>query len=105
MTYDKPIAIQRLDAETEEWSDYARMHARVNQVSSEERTDLGATRSQQTLEFRVRWDPRMREVELHSQEFRIAYEGWAYNVVQTDDYMRRHREFAITGESYEQYQG
>ena len=98
--YDKPITIQRQD-EQGQWSDYASMHAHVNKSQGNEYADAGAVRSVQTLAFSGRYDSRMKPIALSTQLYRILYDGGCYNIVDTDDYMQRHREFEMVGESYD----
>ncbi len=100
VVYDRPITIQRVDEGTERWSDYARLHARVNKSQGSEYTEASATRSVQALSFRVRWDPRMKAIERNTQSFRVVYDGCLYNIRDTDDYMQRHREFEMEAVSY-----
>jgi SPP1 family predicted phage head-tail adaptor len=100
VTYDRPITIQRQNADGE-WLDWAEMHAAVNKSQGSEYTDAGATRSVQTLVFRVRYDSRLRDIALNTQVYRILYDGAKYNVEDTDDYMMRHREFKMQGASYD----
>ncbi len=100
MTFDRPITIQRIDPDTEEWSDYISVHAWVNKARSSQHAEAGAMRTTQTLEFRMRWDPRMRPIAQDMQSFRVVYEGVCYSVEDTDDYMQRHRVFEIEGASY-----
>ena len=100
MTFDKPVVVERIDPETEEWSEYARVHAWVNKARSSQYSDAGSMRTSQVLTFRWRWDERMHAIPQDMQSFRVVYEGVAYSVEDTDDYMQRHRVFEVEGASY-----
>lgn len=99
MTFDKPVTVQRM-GDDESWEDVAEVHAWVNKSRGHQAVEAGAMRSYQSLTFRVRWQPWMRDVPGQMQRFRLVYEGRTYSVEDTDDYMERHRVFEMEGVSY-----
>ncbi len=99
MTFDRPITIQRMD-DAEEWHDVATVHAWINKTQGRQAIEAGSMRSYQSLTFRTRYQPWMRDIPGMMQRFRIVYQGRTYSVEDTDDYMERHRVFEIEGVSY-----
>ena len=99
MRFDRPVTFQRLDGD-EAWHDAFRAHAWVNKTQGSQPTDAGAMRSRRSLTFRIRWRPECRGIACEMQRWRVVYEGRTYGIVDTDDYMERHRTFEAEGESY-----
>ena len=55
MTYDKPITIQVQDSATETWTDYLKLHARVNKTGGGVRLNAGADQYTASLTFELRY--------------------------------------------------
>ena len=100
MVFDKPITIQKLNEETEKWTPFFALHARVNKTSGSEYQDAGASRSQAVRTFEVRYFRDLEDIALHTQLYRIIYRDHTYNVVDYDDYMEQHKNIKLVGESY-----
>lgn len=100
MVFDKPIVIEKLDENTEEWSEYIRLHARINKTKQSEYLSAGATRSAMTLTFTLRYAKPLEDIAMNTQIYRIVYKGFPYNVVDYDDYMLMHQTIKLVGESY-----
>lgn len=100
MTFDKPIKIQKLDQDTEQWTDFLSLHARVNKTQGSEVTASGATQSKATRTFEVRYCKPLEDVAFSTQTYRIEYRGHLYNVIDYDDYMEQHQTVKLIGESY-----
>lgn len=100
MALDKPIMIQKIDQETETWSDWRRLHAEVNADKSTEYVEAGADLSKSTKTFKVRYFAGLEDVDFNLGLYRIVYGGHYFNVTGYDDYMERHITVIIRGESY-----
>jgi SPP1 family predicted phage head-tail adaptor len=101
--FDRPITIQILDENTEDWSDLfdRPIHARINKASSDnEHLTAGAIRSKRTLTFEVRYFKALEAISLNTQIYRIIYQGVPYNIVDYDDFMLKHNTVKLLGVSY-----
>lgn len=100
MVFDKPITIQIVDEETEDWSDLWNLHARINKSGGGEETSSGSSRSTATLTFEVRYFKALKQIFLQTEIYRIVYDNDIYNIVDYDDFMENHKTVKITGEYY-----
>lgn len=98
--YDKPITIQKQDDETEQWSDYIKLHAAVNKTKQSAYLGAGASQSRSTLTFEVRYCPPLELVAMDTQLYRIIFQGNEYKVLDYDDFMLKHQTVKLVGESY-----
>lgn len=99
--YDRPIIIQRQDANTEEWADLYKIHAKINKASNDNNyLGSGASQSKRTLTFEVRYFKGLEAMGLERQYYRIIYQGVTYNVLDYDDYMLKHNSVKLLGVSY-----
>lgn len=100
MRFDKPIILEKMDPKTEKWDVFAKLHARVNKTGSSEYIGAGATQSQNTLTFEVRYFRSLEEIRLNTQLYRLFYRGHRYNIVDYDDFMEKHQTIKLVGVSY-----
>jgi SPP1 family predicted phage head-tail adaptor len=100
MTFDKPIVIQKIDQDTEEWSDLWPLHARINKTTGTEFVEAGADRSQSTKTFELRYFTELEDVDFNRGLYRIMYRDHAYNIVDYDDYMEKHQTVRLKAVSY-----
>ncbi len=101
MVFDKPIIIEKLNADAEEWSEYFKAHAAVNKTGGSEYSNAGAERSTQTLTFALRYCDKLEPIPYNTQSYRIKYRGHTFNIKDTDLYMENRREnLKLVGESY-----
>lgn len=99
--YDKNIVIQKLDTTAETWSDLFTVHAKVNTAKADnEYLNAGATRSQRSLMFEVRYFADLEQISLNTQLYRLVFRGVPYNIKGFDDFMLQHRTVKMLGESY-----
>lgn len=101
MTYDKPIAIQVQDPETEEWADILHLHARVNKANGATALEAGADQYRVKLTFDVRYAAPLAAIAYGPQPYRVLYRGHTFRVTDYDDYMEQHRTARLVGELYE----
>ena len=101
-----PLTIQRLDEETEEWTDFLHLHAlKVNQPVSygfgdRESHAAAAEQFHPRLQFEIRWCKAIEDAVYTPQLHRIIYKGRQYNIQGYDDYMEQNRTVKVYGESY-----
>lgn len=100
MTYDRPIVIQKIDEDTEVWSDLWFLHARINKTTGSEFVEAGAIQSQTTKTFELRYFAGLEDVDFNRGLYRIVYRGYNFNIVDYDDYMEKHRTVRLKGISY-----
>lgn len=99
-TKDKIIVIQRIDEETETWSDVWTLHARINKarVDSEVYTS-GSIKPNRELTFDVRYFKGLEDVDYNSQNYRIIYDDHTWDIFDYDDYWEQHKEVRLRGVS------
>ena len=100
MTFDKPIVIQKIDQDTETWSDLWPLHARINKTTGTEFVEAGADRSQSTKTFELRYFTDLEDVDFNRGLYRIMYRDHTYNIVDYDDYMEKHQTVRLKAVSY-----
>lgn len=100
MTYDKSITIQKINDVSEQWSDKYYLHARVNKTTGSEFTNGGATQSQATKTFEVRYFAGIADIDFNRGLYRIVYRGVPFNIVDYDDFEERHQTVRLEGVSY-----
>jgi SPP1 family predicted phage head-tail adaptor len=99
--FDTPIVIQRIDENTEQWSNLFSLHARINKAKSDsEYLNAGAIQGKSSLLFEVRYFADLKDIRLNTQSYRILYENVPYNITDYDDYMMNHKTVKLLGESY-----
>lgn len=100
MVYDKPIIIQKINEESEEWEDLFSLHARVNKSSGSEYLNAGANQSKSNRVFEVRYFKDLEEIDDDRGSYRIVYRGRYYNITDYDDYFEQHKTIKLLGVSY-----
>ena len=102
MVYDKIIKIQKIDEETEEWSDVFTLHSCINKHKSDDKY-LGSKAIQDKISFvfRVRYFKDIEEIFGNLQLYRIVYNNKNYEIVDYDDYKLKHMNVKLLGVSYE----
>jgi SPP1 family predicted phage head-tail adaptor len=100
LKYDKPVTIQRQDADTEKWADVWKLHARVNKTGGGQTLNAGADQYRATLTFEVRYFKALEDIRYNPQPYRIIYRGHTFKVVDYDDFMETHHTVKLVGEAY-----
>ena len=100
MTFDRPIVIQTIDQETEQWSNLWPLHARINKTTGSEYVEAGADRSQSTKTFEIRYFAGIEDIDFNRGLYRIIYRGHTFNIVDYDDYMESHQVVKLKAVSY-----
>lgn len=100
MTFDKPIKIQKIDEESEKWSDLYSLHARVNKTGGSEYLNAGANQSKATLTFELRYFKNLEAINYDRGSYRIIYRGRHFNIEDYDDYQEQHLTVKLAGVSY-----
>ena len=100
-TYNIPILIQKKDEDTEKWSDFLHLHARITRSRGSEYVRAGAIQSKSERIFEVRYQPGLKDIEFNTSLYRVVYNGIYYNVQDYDDYMEKHINVKLIGLSYE----
>lgn len=102
-TYDRPITLYKVNEETEMYAKFTKcpmLHAAINKArEKDEFLSGGATRHQVRLTFEVHYIAALQEVFNNPQRFRILYDGVFYDIVDTDDYLLKHRILRFAGVS------
>lgn len=96
-----PLTIQRMNPDTEEWSDLLRLHAiQVNKTTGRESFSAGAEQYHPSLTFKVRWCKILEEVAYNPQTHRIVYMGRIFDIQDYDDFMEQRRTVRLVGVAY-----
>lgn len=96
-----PITIQKLDDDTEKWSDFLHLHAlQVNKTGGSESYNAGAEQFHVRLTFELRWCKALEDAMYSPQLYRIVYNGRNYNIGDYDDFMQQHRNVKLMGVAY-----
>ena len=98
MIYDKPIIIEKRDPQSGEFSEWLKLHARVNKTGGGEREASGARRSAASLTFELRYVSLLFDIFFNTQDYRIIYRGAVFVINDYDDYMEQHKTVRLEGE-------
>lgn len=99
--YDRPIIIQRIDSDSEKWTDLYKLHASINKgKTDDEYLSAGAIQAKKNLVFEIRYFAGLEDISLDLQSYRIVYQGVPYNIGDYDDFMLRHKTVKLLGVSY-----
>lgn len=98
MIFDKPIVIQKIDENTEEWFDVWNLHTSVNKSKATE-YNAAAVESKRTLTFTVRYARPLETIAYNMGLYRIVFEGVVFNINDFDDFMLSHQTIKLTAVS------
>ena len=97
-----PVTIQRMDPDTEEWTDLLKLHAtQVNRAGGGEGFNSGRETFHPRMTFDLRWCKALEAVRWDVASHRIVYRGHPFNITDYDDYMEQHLSVRLTGEAYD----
>lgn len=97
-SYNRPILIQKLDEDTEKWSDYYPTHANVNKASGKEYFNASTKISNSTYNFKVRYCEKLKELLFNTEIYRVVYESRCYDIKNVDRYAESKTELTIIGD-------
>lgn len=100
MLFDKPITIQKIDEDTERWTNLYYLHARVNKSGGSEYLNAGANQSKSNRVFEVRYFKGLENIDNKRGLYRIVYRGVLYNITDYDDFQEQHKTVKLLGVSY-----
>lgn len=96
-----PVTVQKMDEDTEEWTDLLHLHAlQVNKTGGGETHNAGAEMYRPRLTFDLRWCKALEDVAYTPQVHRLVYRGRFYNIEDYDDYMEQHKTVRLVGVAY-----
>lgn len=98
--FDKPIIIQKIDEDTEKWTDLYKLHARVNKSGGSEYLNAGAIQSKSNRVFEVRYFKALEDIDDNRGLYRLIYRGRTYNITDYDDFQEKHKTIKLLGVSY-----
>ncbi len=90
MAMNKPIIIQKLNAETEEWQNYYSCFAEVNKSSGKEYFNAKTNITENTFNFKVRYIEKLSNIVFDTTGYRIIYKKNVFNIINADDKQERH---------------
>ena len=85
MAMNKPIKIQKLDLETEEWIDYYKCYAEVNKSSGREYFNAKTNITENTYNFKVRYLSQLENTIFNNNQYRIIYKNNIFKIINVDD--------------------
>lgn len=95
------LTIQRMDPDTEDWTDHLQLHAlQVNKTGGGESFAAGTVQYKPRLTFKLRWCKELETLRYNTQQHQIVYNGHTFNIVDYDDFMERHIFVNLVGEAY-----
>lgn len=97
-SYNRPILIQKLDEDTEKWSDYYSTHTNVNKASGKEYFNASTNISNSTYNFKVRYCEKLKELLFNTEIYRVVYESRCYDIKNVDRYAESKTELTIIGD-------
>lgn len=97
---DVVIIIQRIDPDSEAWSDLWRLNAAVRENDSGKDYTARSERTARSAVFTFDYDPVLYAIKYDLQSFRIIFEGHGYSLVSYEDTENRHQEIKLGGEFY-----
>lgn len=97
MVFDKPITIEKLNSDTDEYEKEFQLHAKVNKTSAKNFSENGAERTGMSLTFEVRYFLALEQIFGNFQNFRIIYRNKVFYINDYDDYMESHKTVKLTG--------
>jgi len=102
VVYDKPIIIQKINEDTEEWEDLfdKPLHAKVNKSGGSEYLNAGANQSKSNRVFEIRYFKDLEDIDENRGMYRIIYRDKPYNITDYDDYLEQHKTVKLLGVSY-----
>ena len=96
-----PVTIQRMDPDTEKWTDLLRLHAlQVNRAGGGESYSAGREQYHPRMTFDLRWCQALEAIRWEPQAHRLIYRGRPFNITDYDDYMEQHLTVRLEGEAY-----
>jgi SPP1 family predicted phage head-tail adaptor len=99
--FDRPVSIQRINDDTEQWETVYTVHAAINKAKADdEYLNAGAIQAKKNLIFEVRYFAGLEDIGLNLQTYRLVYMGVPYNIGDYDDYMLQHKTVKLLGVSY-----
>lgn len=96
--YNKPILIQKLNADSEKWEDYFKTHAIINKSNGKEYFNASTNISSSTYNFKVRYCNNIDPLIFNTEIYRIVYNTRCFNIKNVDRYLESVSEITIVGE-------
>lgn len=99
MILNQKIQIQKLNDDSDSYSDYYSCHAQVNKTGGNEYLIAGSVSTKNKFTFIVRYCEELKNLQFDTQTYRIVFNGVIFNILDADDFMQRHKTIKIIGES------
>lgn len=97
-SYNTPILIQKLDVDTEKWSDYYPTHANVNKASGREYFNASTNITSGTYNFSVRYCKKLKDIKYDNASYRIIYDNQIFNIKNVDIPKEKNHLMTIVGD-------
>ncbi len=98
MAMNKLIKIQKLDPESEEWSDYYKCCAEINKSNGKEYFNAKTNITQYTYNFKVRYISKLEDIFFNTNQYRIVYKNNIFNIVNADDKLEKRLKITFVAE-------
>lgn len=85
MAMNKPIKIQKLNTDTEEWEDYYSCYAEANKSSGNEYFNARTNVTQNTYNFKVMYISKLEDTIFNTSQYRIIYKNKKFDIQNVDD--------------------
>ena len=97
-SYNKPILIQKLNEETEQWEKFCETRANVNKTGGREYTNASTNISASTYNFKVRYRKSLEEVIFNTEMYRVVYNNRCFDIKNVDRYAESTNELILIGD-------
>lgn len=113
-TYNKLIKIQKMDINTEKWSDIYLsekaekennpfIHANINKSSGKEYFNARVEISSSTFNFNIRYCPMLEDILYNTQIYRIVFLNKIFDIKTADNPQLNKHDLILVGELNEKY--
>lgn len=97
-TYNKIIKIKKLDNENEKYNDFFSCHAEINKASGKEYYNASTNITNSTLNFKMRYCKKLKEIPFNLDKFIIYYDGNYFDIKNYDNKNLNNDELILVGE-------
>lgn len=98
MAMNKPIKIQILNADTEEWEEYYSGYAEVNKSSGNEYFNAKTNITKNTYNFKVMYINKLEDTIFNTSQYRIIYKNKIFNIKNVDDKQEKRLKLTFVAE-------
>lgn len=96
-SYNIPITIEKMDKQTEKYSEYYSCRAKVNKVGGKEYENASSNISSSTFDFRIRYMHKIEEILFNTEIYRVKYNDRYFDIQNVDRFEESTTDVKIRG--------